>query len=270
MSLDITPPEVTAGEAVGITAEVKNIGGTEGVYTAVLTVDGAQVETKDIVVAPGATETATFSLAKDEAGTYTVAVGELSSSLVVKEKEPVFVAKEVELKYDDGEARGWLAWVGGYSVDFSPPASPLTIEEVRICGCLYGSGWEDFNFEVEIWDKDWKVLQSATYPVTKFTTWPPTWVEVEVPDIEVTDQFYVHIWRGICKGPTSADGLLIGVDDSVVNEHSETTIRTQEGTTDILGYWPYSRTHSHEWFGDKSKVNWMIRVVGTVMVPVGE
>ena len=267
MSLDVTPLEVTAGDTVSITAEVENIGGSEGVYTAILTVDGVEVETKDIGVAPGTTETVTFSLVKEEVGTYKVAVGELGSSLTVKEKEPVFVAKEVELKYDDGDARGWLAWVGGYLVDFSPPTIPLTIEKVQIYGCLYGSGWEDFNFEVEIWDKDGKVLHGATYSVTKFTTWPPTWVEVEVPDIEVTDQFYVHIWRGICKGSTSADGLLIGVDDSVLNEHSETTIRTEEGATDMLGYWPYGRTHSHEWFGDKSKVNWMIRVVGTCMVP---
>ncbi|MBL7208997.1 MAG: hypothetical protein ISS52_02755 [Dehalococcoidia bacterium] len=268
VSLDVTPPEVRAGDSVSVTAEVKNIGGSEGVYTATLTIDGAQVETKDVSVAPGGTETASFSLVKDEAGTYQVAVGDLSSSLVVQEKAPVFVAKEIELKYDDAWAEGSLAWIGGYLVDFSPPTVPFVIDKICICGCLYGNGLEDFNFEMEIWDKNQSILYTATYPVNKFGICPPSsLVELEVPGIEVMDTFYVHIWRGICKGRTSPDGLLICVDDTPVNEHSQATIRTHEGTNTILDYWPYSRSHPNEWFGDKSKVNWMIRVVGTIMVP---
>ena len=48
ISLDIKPPEVTTGETVSITAEVKNTGDGEGTYTAVLTVDGVKFETKDV------------------------------------------------------------------------------------------------------------------------------------------------------------------------------------------------------------------------------
>jgi len=84
VSLIITPPEVSAGGAVTITAEVKNIGGSEGIYAAALTVDGAEVETKDIMVASEGTATASFSLVKDKPGTYSIALGSRSGTLVVK------------------------------------------------------------------------------------------------------------------------------------------------------------------------------------------
>jgi len=261
-SLDITPSEATTGETVSITAVVENIGGSEGTYAATLTVDGATVETKQVTLSAGASETVTFSLMKDTPGTYQVGIGGLTSTLTV---EPKLVAKEVELKYDDGTARDCISTIapmfGGHIVDFSPPATPFTIRKVGIAGELssYATGIEGKTFDVEILDKDLEVLHSATYPYTKFTIDATTWVELEVPDIEVTDKFYVHIYTD-----SPYPGLHIGADDSVVNEHSNVTTRTAEGTVVILAQWPY---YADNWFGDPSKVNWMIRVVGTYMAP---
>lgn len=198
-SFNISPPEITAGGTASITTQVKNIGGSEGTYTAVLTVDGAQAETKNVTVTPGATETVTFSLVKDKAGTYQVAIGELRSSLMVKLK---LVAKEVELKYDNDKPYEYLVSVdGGWLVDFLPPVTPFTIQKIR----LFGSrGSQERTFELEIWDKDHKVLFKEVYPPSKFPIGESapgneklaagaTWVELEVPNIEVADRFYVHI-----------------------------------------------------------------------------
>lgn len=264
ISLDIAPPQVTAGETVSVTAEVRNTGGSEGVYTATLTVDGEKVETKEVTIAPSASKTVTFSLVKDTPGTYQVGIGGLSSSLTVKQK---LVAKEFELKYDDGQARDAIGTIppyfGGYVVDFSPPATPFTIKKVRIAGGIYAKGLENKTFDVEIWDKDQKVLHRATYPYTKFPMLAGehvvVWAEFEVPNIEVSDKFYVHIYTD-----SPYPGLQIGADDNVINEHSEFTIR-DGGLTRIVDPWPCERDWG--WFGDKSKVNWMIRVVGTSMVP---
>jgi len=256
-SLVVTPPEVTAGETASVTVKVKNTGGSEGTYNAVLTIDGVTVGAKQVTLAPGASKTISFSPVKDKAGTYQIGIGGLTSKLTVKAK---LVVKEVELKYDDGTARDTLSAgpSGGYLIDFSPPALPFTIKKVRIYGILKGSGWEGKNFQVEIWDKNYKVLNSATYPVTKFTTNSATWVEVEVPDIEVSDKFYVHVYTG--TGYLQG-GISLGADDSVVNEHSGLTIRTVEGVSTITATWSYTG-----WCADKSKVNWMIRVVGTGMM----
>ena len=100
ISLDVTPSEVIVGEIVIITAEVKNTGGTIGTYSVVLTVDSVTVETKEVEIAAGVTETATFSLAKDKAGTYEIGVGGLSSSLAVTEPTPgVILDLEEDVDY---------------------------------------------------------------------------------------------------------------------------------------------------------------------------
>lgn len=88
ISLKIVPPEVTAGETATIRAEVANHGGSEGRYDAVLAIDRAEVETKSLSLAPGATETVTFSLVKDETGYYEIAIGNRSITLAVQEASP--------------------------------------------------------------------------------------------------------------------------------------------------------------------------------------
>jgi len=261
VSLDITPPETIAGTAVSIIAKVKNTGVSEGTYTATLTLDGVKVETKDIVVAPGATETVNFSLAKDKAGTYTLAVGELSSSLTLKQK---LMAKEVELKYDSNKARDALSGRGGHIVDFSPPTTPFTIKTIKIAGILStraDKGVENNTFDLQILDKNLKVIYTVTYPYSRFSSAAIAWVNFEIPDVEVNDNFNVHIYT---QSPRW--GLHIGADDSVLNEHSDATTKDSAGNILILAQWPFGSA-SENWFGDKSKVNWMIRVVGTVMVP---
>jgi len=84
--LDVTPSQVTVGETVRVTGQVKNIRGFEGTYTAVLTVDGAEVDRKDIPMEGWVTEMVTFSLSKDTPGIYKIGIGGLSSNLLVKEK----------------------------------------------------------------------------------------------------------------------------------------------------------------------------------------
>ena len=173
--------------------------------------------------------------------------------------EPEPTPEEVELKYDDGEARDYISALpnGGYIVDFSPPQTPFTIKEVRLFG-LVAPDWTRDNFEVEIWDKGYKVLHSAAYPVTRFPDGTPGgWVEVEVPDIEITDKFFVHVYTGTGRG----EGIHLGADDSVANLHSGITLRTEEGITRI-GFSGWMRA-SGKWFEDRSNVNWMVRVVGS-------
>lgn len=260
LSIDISPPEVVAGKTATVSADVKNIGSSEGVYSATLTVNGAQTETKNITIAPGVSETVTFSLIKNIPGTYQVGIGDLSSSLTVKEK---VLAMDVELKYDDGQARDYICTVspttGGHIVNFIS-ADPFIIKKIRIVGELSpnAKGIEGKTFDLQILDNSLKVLYTATYKYTLFPVGTHAWVEFEVPDIEVVGKFYVHMYTD-----SPYPGLHIGADDSIVNEHSDVTVRKAGGTIQILEQWPYMRTL---WFGDKSKVNWMIRVVGTVMV----
>ena len=257
-SLDIKPPEVSAGETVSITAVVENAGGTEGAYAAILSVDGVTAETKEVTLTPGSSKVVTFSLVKDAPGTYEIDMGGVSSSLTVKEE---LIVREIELKYDDGQVDDEVfvsASGGGYMIDFSPPTTPFTLKKVQIFGRLSDSGWEDKTFEVEIRTKRKGTLYSTTCPVTKFPIEVPAWVEIEIPDIEITTPiFVVHIYTGTAW----KKGIEIGVDNSVTNEHSELTTRTEGGELKKLSGWPFRS--KFPWFEDKSNVNWMIRTVGT-------
>lgn len=103
LSLDIEPSEVMAGENVSIIVEVKNTGGSEGIYDVVLTLDGAKVATKDIVIAAGATEVVTLPLVKDSAGIYRLKLEQWTGVLIVKDQQGLPSGYIVEKKscYED-------------------------------------------------------------------------------------------------------------------------------------------------------------------------
>lgn len=77
------PAETITGAAVTINADVTNVGEAEGTYTPKLTVNGAEVLTKDVVVAPGIVETVSFLLTEETPGTCTIRLGGLTGTLKV-------------------------------------------------------------------------------------------------------------------------------------------------------------------------------------------
>jgi hypothetical protein len=268
-ALDIKPSEVTVGETANISARVTNIGTAGGVYYATLSVDGEKVGTKDINLDPGSTQTVTFSLSKDKAGSYEIGIGKRSATLTFTSKR---IAKPVEIGYDDGTARDYLSLVKpatGYLVGFESPPDSFTINRVRMLGLVYGSpGFHITDSELQIWDKDKKVLYTGPFSgdgfplVTRLgdnTGATAGWVNIEVPNIKVEGDFYVHIYTGIPAG----QGFRMGADDSIVNTHSDATIRGDNGVDSMAPDWPYKPIY---WYGDKSRVNWMVTVGGNAMV----
>jgi len=96
-SLHIEPEETAVDETVNITVVVENIGGSEGIYTAILTVDGGPVDAKEVSITAGSSEVITFSLVEDTPDTYEIGIGGLKSTLTVKEKSELVVEKEDKL-----------------------------------------------------------------------------------------------------------------------------------------------------------------------------
>ncbi|MBN1370251.1 MAG: HEAT repeat domain-containing protein [Dehalococcoidaceae bacterium] len=82
-NLKIGPGKVVSGEAVAISAFVTNTGGKEGSYTAKLTINGEEEESKSITLAAGESTDVNFSVTRSVTGTYDVTVGDLSSYFVV-------------------------------------------------------------------------------------------------------------------------------------------------------------------------------------------
>ena len=180
-----------------------------------------------------------------------------TSTITALTQKPSKKTVEAELKYDDGNVDEFLAAGGGYLIDFKTPGDPFTINKIKIMGGLFGSGYEGKDFRLEIWDANQKSLYSETYPVSKFVLGPNKhWVEFDIPDVICNGQFYIHVFTNSGR----MQGLHLGADNSIKNEHSEHTVLTATDSFKLRTDWPYP---SSMWFGDKSKVNWMIHVIGT-------
>lgn len=82
-NLRIEPSETKAGEKAIVSAEVKNIGGSEGSYAAELKVNGVTEDSKSLTIPSGASVGVTFSVSKDTPGVYQVALGNLTGQFVV-------------------------------------------------------------------------------------------------------------------------------------------------------------------------------------------
>ena len=83
-TLDVTPEQVKLGEPLTITAQVINVGGSEGSYTLNLTINGEVERTKTVTLAPLASDTAIFTVTKEEPGTYIVSVDGLTKEFIVE------------------------------------------------------------------------------------------------------------------------------------------------------------------------------------------
>ena len=81
--LAINPAQVEVGEAVTISAIVKNVGGLEGSYTLNLEINGEIEQSQEITLAAGESRQVAFAVIKDDPGTYTIAVDGLSGEFIV-------------------------------------------------------------------------------------------------------------------------------------------------------------------------------------------
>ena len=92
-NLSVQPLEVQPKQVVTITISVANIGGTEGSYTAVLMINDVMEAEKSLTVAAGSSQSVSFSVTREDAGSYSVGVNGLSGSFTVKEKPSLPPAK---------------------------------------------------------------------------------------------------------------------------------------------------------------------------------
>ncbi len=104
-SLSISPPEVSAGEAVTISVFLVNAGEADGSYTAALKINGVVAETREASLVGGTSETVAFTTSQGEAGTYSIEVNGLPGSFTVKEgASPLIVTAPAP----PGERNWWL------------------------------------------------------------------------------------------------------------------------------------------------------------------
>ena len=265
VSLEVTPVEVLSGEDATVVAQVANTGGLAGNYTAELTMNGEQVAGKTITVLPGKIAKLTFTVSRDDPGTHKIRLGSAGATLTVKAVEE----REVELKYDNGipQETLWAGYNNGFLIGFTPPAKPFTLKKVSVCAGIYGVAWEGKTFDLYVMDAFYTPLFSRTYAIAKipvkgaFPYRPPSWVDFDIPPFNIENDFLVYFFTGTGMHK----GIQVGVDDSVVNEHSDLASGRPPNIAPVSIDTFYNSTF---WYSDRSKVNWMIRASGSARMPV--
>jgi hypothetical protein len=70
--LSVTPSKVKPAEQVTISVLITNTGSSEGSYTVVLEINGAEEAENEMTLGAGKSETVTFTIMKETEGSYTV------------------------------------------------------------------------------------------------------------------------------------------------------------------------------------------------------
>jgi hypothetical protein len=83
--LSVDPASVKVGETVIVTAAVTNSGGTSGVCSIILKVNGIQEGTRDVNVDAGATAKVSFNVKRDAPGTYSIDLNSQNGQFIVSE-----------------------------------------------------------------------------------------------------------------------------------------------------------------------------------------
>ena len=93
--LSVTPSEVKPAQEVTISAVVTNTGGSEGSYTVVLKINGAEEAKKEVTVGAGKSETVAFTIARDTEGSYSVNIDGKGGQFTVIAPPPTAIPVEV-------------------------------------------------------------------------------------------------------------------------------------------------------------------------------
>ncbi len=89
-NLVIEPSNAMTGQTVSIAVDVKNSGGTDGIYNVTLLINDAEESKENISLAPDASQTVTFNLTKDITGDYEIEVAGLKGELTVVDFYEIF------------------------------------------------------------------------------------------------------------------------------------------------------------------------------------
>ena len=160
-NLTIQPAEVEPGEELAITVDITNTGGTEGSYTATLMINGVKEADKSVPVAAGGTKTVTFSVTREDAGSYNVVVDGLSGSFTV-----VTPASAVEYVIGGGGPAEASPVVKG-----DPDATYVGAEECKKCHSAKYEEWKTSGHPYILMTPEEAQALRPDLPVPEGYTW---------------------------------------------------------------------------------------------------
>jgi len=158
-----------------------------------------------------------------------------------RQVEETVAFETVTLKYDDGTMEGQRSIAGsGHAVLFSKPEGEWYLTKAQIYGSRYGYPQAPReNFKIYVCDIDMNAIDVVEAPYSRFQRGNWGWVFVDIPRVEVPDEFYICV----SFNPTQTKGVYVGFDENITESHSKRALPSSH-LADIKG-----------------KFDWMIRAV---------
>jgi len=194
--LTVAPAEPMAGDSVTVMTAVTNTGDIGGTYTAILTVEGEEIDRKDISVEPHKSTAVHFQIAEVITGNYELTIGDSSTVMTVYEWA------SYTIQYDTGIVRAdfggiYVRGEYGHMTQFTPPTRPFKIQKVRFCCWANPKDKHEADtrkFTVRIWNKHGsELLWEQDFPWSSINLHMYSWTEIEVPDIRVHNDFNIEV-----------------------------------------------------------------------------
>jgi len=166
-----------------------------GTYTAVLALDGKEVDRRDISVRPGQSQKVSFQLPTTAAGDHKIAIGQSTAAVTFWDW------KTHVIKYDTTEMGVkpvlWFAkGEFGHIVHFTPPTLPFKVRKLLAYGGAFVTDQKDLDkktITVRIWNKDKsRQVWTGDFPWRLFFS-TERWREMDIPNVRVEDDFHVEI-----------------------------------------------------------------------------
>jgi len=158
-----------------------------------------------------------------------------------RQVEETAAVETLTLKYDDGTMEGKRSIAGsGHAVLFSKPDGEWYLTKAQIYGSRYGYPQAPReNFKIYVCDSDMNVMDEVEAPYSRFQRGVWRWVFVDIPRIEVPDEFYICV----SFNPAQTKGVYVGFDENITESHSKNALPSSH-LEDVSG-----------------KFDWMIRAV---------
>ncbi len=127
----------------------------------------------------------------------------------------------------------------GHAIAFTRPADKKRVVAIQMYASRYGLPQPpDEDFHVYLLDQRQNVLKDLTYPYALIERGPMRWYTLEVPAVEVPEDF----WVALSFNPHQTKGIYLGLDKNVEKAHS------------------YTGLPSSGFSAVREKSDWMVRV----------
>ena len=254
--LKVTPKWLFVGDNATAYTTVTNTGGIDGVYKAMLSIDGQKTSEQEITVLKGQAKEISFTVTSASPGIKSVAVGD------VKSEVNFFTGQQpYTIQYDSYEMQLSIpqsTWIGiepyGQIVRFTTAAKPFRISKIQVAAVA--SLPQNKQFTINIWDLNRKKLWTKDFPWQIFNSLLPIWQDLDVPNIPVVDDFYVELVSHTPANQVTGQDVLIWGTNSYLG------LGFNKSDYETRSTWSYQGQQFRHNYEVARKINFCIRVQG--------